>query len=390
MPCLVSLVFDMQSTEGHLYAYNEALGTAARLNGWPYLAVVTTNWQNQPLPPGWIAALERRSFQPGRTPLGKAANLYRLSNSIARVLKRHVLPRNEPAIIFLEHFYPAYLLALLLALRRGPRANLSLWLLYRVNLSQAGQWGHLHRILARIAERMLPPGKLLLLTDSELFQHCLATHFSRPVHVVPVLSYVDIPDDGTSSPTPAATAALDCGHQDGRVVCWWPGPPRARKGLEHMHFLTQLRGPEAQQLCLVAARSAQLAQQHPDGCRVALLDNHLSRAAYVAQLLKSDLILLPYDAAAYAEKTSGIFCEAIIAGKVPAVSEGTWMAHEARRYGLDAVIIPSWDDPVLAGRLSALAHDSRLRQPLATMQRAYRQNNGAQAYARVLQHLWQQ
>jgi hypothetical protein len=386
MPCLASLVFDMQSKEGHLYAYNESLATAAHMIGWHYVAAVTTNWQGHPLPPEWVACLERRSFRPARTPWGKASNLYALSDSIARFLKAHILPRNEPAVLFLEHFYPAYLLALLLALARVPHAHLSVWLLYRTNFANQPGWGRVHLILARIAERMLGRHHLRLVTDSNLFKLSLSKHFVRPVHVVPVLSYVDIPvnpvPDGTLPTMPPAPA---CGD---RVVCWWPGPPRRRKGWDSLHYLTQLGGVEARQLCIVAAERSHLAQHHPDGCQVALIGNHLNREQYVAQLLASDLILLPYDPAEYAEKTSGIFTESIIAGKVVAVMDGTWMAYEARKYGLERAIIPSWDTPDLAATLLALACDGELRQRIHAMQQDYRRQNGAHAYAEVIQQLW--
>jgi len=61
------------------------------------------------------------------------------------------------------------------------------------------------------------------------------------------------------------------------------------------------------------------------------LDVHtgqLSHRAYVSRLDSMDIVLLPYNPARYALRTSGIFAEAAAYGLVPVVPNGTWMSDQ--------------------------------------------------------------
>lgn len=62
--------------------------------------------------------------------------------------------------------------------------------------------------------------------------------------------------------------------------------------------------------------------------RVSLLTEALSPDAYREHLLSADVALLPYDAAAYFARSSGIFAEALAAGIPVVVPAGTWMARQ--------------------------------------------------------------
>lgn len=55
-------------------------------------------------------------------------------------------------------------------------------------------------------------------------------------------------------------------------------------------------------------------------------------------------MLIPYDAIAYQERTSGVFTEAVMAGNIPLTTTNTWMARELLKFGLDNLII-SWENP---------------------------------------------
>ena len=119
------------------------------------------------------------------------------------------------------------------------------------------------------------------------------------------------------------------------LLCWWPGAPRQLKGLD---LVSELLGrlPAIADIKVVAARSSGF-DRHSKHFQPA--PDNLKRTAYVAQMLQSDVILTPYDPHAYAMNSSGIFVEAICAGKVVLSLEGTWMAHELMTFGLREFIL---------------------------------------------------
>ncbi len=60
--------------------------------------------------------------------------------------------------------------------------------------------------------------------------------------------------------------------------------------------------------------------------QVFLYDTALSQEAFIDLLMKGDIILLPYDAARYRRRSSGILMQATAAGKVAVVPASTWFA----------------------------------------------------------------
>ncbi|HYE01456.1 MAG TPA: glycosyltransferase family 4 protein, partial [Alphaproteobacteria bacterium] len=62
---------------------------------------------------------------------------------------------------------------------------------------------------------------------------------------------------------------------------------------------------------------------------VELVEAPLGEADYQALLDAADVVLLPYDAAEYRRRSSGVQAEARAAGKVALVPAGTWMAEQA-------------------------------------------------------------
>jgi glycosyltransferase involved in cell wall biosynthesis len=77
---------------------------------------------------------------------------------------------------------------------------------------------------------------------------------------------------------------------------------------------------------------AELQALSPD-YRVTLLTEALSSDAYFRLLLSADVVVIPYHAAAYKARSSGVFAEALAVGKPVIVPEGTWMADELRGTG---------------------------------------------------------
>ena len=261
-----------------------------------------------------------------------------------------------------------------------PRKKLAVWLLYRgvTDISRGRLRGRAYRALNNLIKRLLPPGRLCLLTDSELLSQSFSAYFRQPVFVMPV-PHTDMtpPEHG---PQPAGN----------KLVCWWPGPPRPEKGLEVIKKIMALEGVKASQLVIVVAGQSGLANWvKPDGVQVQCTKNYLSRAEYVAQLLHSDIVLLPYQAQAYRQRTSGIFVETIMANRIPVVTPQTWMAYELLKYNLPELVI-DWDNPNLIDILFQLKADPAVKDKLTKMQLAYSKIHSKAGYAAVMQQLFQQ
>jgi glycosyltransferase involved in cell wall biosynthesis len=66
---------------------------------------------------------------------------------------------------------------------------------------------------------------------------------------------------------------------------------------------------------------------------VDFIDEDLVTEKYYTLLQKADAILLPYWRGIYASRTSGIFTEALAAGKPVIATDDTWMSDQLKRYG---------------------------------------------------------
>jgi hypothetical protein len=221
----------------------------------------------------------------------------------------------------------------------------------------------------------LGPGALVLFSDSERLARRLAPFFGQPVRVLP------IPHAQPLKAALVKAVPWPAGRRP-QCIAWWPGRPAPDKGLSHIQSLAAETGELAARMALVAAQGAGL-EPTPGGCQLLALPDALPHEAYWSWMMTVDLIVLPYLAEWYAERTSGVFVEAIIAGKPAAVSAGTWMAQEALAHGLPELIV-AWDGPGLWGRLLQVATDTHLQPRLAAMQAAYQARHNQARYAEAL------
>jgi glycosyltransferase involved in cell wall biosynthesis len=87
------------------------------------------------------------------------------------------------------------------------------------------------------------------------------------------------------------------------------------------------------------------------GASIKILDYALEPEAYSALLASADLLLLPYDAAAYGPRSSGILAEALALGVPAVVPSGCWMAEVA---GTQRAVMIAQDDTLAAALTGAL------------------------------------
>ena len=362
--------------EGHIIPYHQALGQAVTGLGWSHEAWIARHSLVDDLPVTWRPCLASVDLEADGHLVSKALRLpqvWQLASSIAHKLK--ALPAQGLTVLFLERFIHLQLLALVLALAQLPqpqRANLALWLLYRRDVHRDQTRG-LYKVLNQALYHLLGPQHCVLLTDSEPLSQALQAYFQVPLTVLPI-PHTHFP----------ALGPINC--QRPPIYCWWPGSPRPEKGWEIIQRLGQTPTPWAADFCLVAARSAHLSPV-PQGVSLAEIEDRLSRDNYSQWLQKSSIILIPYDPQAYRERTSGIFTEAVIAGRLPLVTDGTWMAQELRRYQLEVLIL-QWHDPAQVWQqITTLLRKPGLLESLTRMQQAYQRFHCLENYTQVLARL---
>lgn len=73
-------------------------------------------------------------------------------------------------------------------------------------------------------------------------------------------------------------------------------------------------------------------KEEPDK-RVTLIEQALETKAYYELLGKADVVLVPYHADIYASRTSGVFLEAMTAGKIVICTRDTWMSDQLALHG---------------------------------------------------------
>jgi hypothetical protein len=360
--------------EGHIIPYHQAVEQAIASLGWHYHAIAPQEPTIAHFPDSWLAALPATQLELEgslREKLLRMKEAITLGFAMSSALNAVIQPQSS-TIIFLERFIHLQLLALWVALWRVPVANLSVWLLYRRDTHQDKTRGIYKWLNQQIAKK-LGGDRLKLLTDSELLAQSLSNFFEQPVTVMPI----------------PHTEVLESGDYRSRspyLLCWWAGSPRLEKGWEQIRELVAAKTELADRLCLLAAESANL-KVSEGGLSVKLIPDNLSRADYIYWLGFCDVILLPYDAESYRERTSGIFTECIIAGKLPVVTPETWMARELADYDLKDLAI-SWKNPEVAiAQILQLAEDRQIRDRLKQMQSAYQKQHNVASFAEQLKKL---
>jgi glycosyltransferase involved in cell wall biosynthesis len=96
-----------------------------------------------------------------------------------------------------------------------------------------------------------------------------------------------------------------------------------------------------------------LAGGRPGGPGLTWLKTALPDREYVEELVQADVILLPYHLDYYASRTSGVFCEARVAGKPVVATEGSWMGDRVAREG-GGWLVPDRDPSGLAACLEKI------------------------------------
>ena len=301
---------------GHHANYNRALALAARHAGWdprilgqrgadlrllaglPYEGIFRRDWRV--CPPTWI----------GTSRLGLKALDHLARARFAKDLERGLAGVRENDAVFAQMLAPRHLRSWLEWHTSRPKPpHLVLHLGY--DPTRFAAYPGVDSALAAAGARCH------FVSDSERlcarYKEALGVDVGVIPHVVP-----------PATPKPSASRA------DGPTIVLFLGNPRREKGFNDLvsaalrarglKFIFQVNNPEP--VCRESV--AKLRQVSGDAIR--LLERRLSESEYFEALREADVVAVPYHLDIYGDRTSGIFCEALAAGKPVITTRGSWMS----------------------------------------------------------------
>lgn len=199
--------------------------------------------------------------------------------------------------------------------------------------------------LGRLPQKIME--RVIFVTDSEKLVGPFEKILGRNVHYLPHIISYEFPE-----PEPRTTGKP--------FVVFAPGNARREKGFaetmaairiitgsgscDKFRFMVQCHDPD--RVCAEVLRDGM-----PPG--VERIDRPLADSEYVERLGCSDVVLLPYHLDLYEQRTSGIFCEARVAGKPVIATENSWAGDRVRREG-GGWLVREKDEATLAACLKSL------------------------------------
>ncbi|WP_308256743.1 hypothetical protein [Geminocystis sp. GBBB08] len=365
-PIFISLIPNLMGGEGHIIPYHISITEATKILGWHHEVVYSPEENLPDLPENWYGELKGNKLEIDANFWYKLKQIKLFSDTIRAFLIDKLVKQksSQDHIIFIERFIHLQLLALWLSVLFLPKDGLYIWVLYRHNFHQH-KTNFFYKLLNKLLKKSVKSNHFKLFSDSELLANSMAKYFEESFTVMPI---------------PHTEFVEKLTNINDNIICWWAGPPREEKGWQIIQQLSKCKTHLADKFILVAAKSADLISLN-HGVKVILTEDNLPREKYVSWLAKTDIMLIPYDAIAYQERTSGVFTESIIAGNIPVTMANTWMARELLKFGLDKLII-NWDNPQQVWQeINNILDDEEIQIKLKIMQKAYRDFHNLSSFA---------
>ena len=350
--------FAQHEGSGHFYHFHRSVQKALEPILKDVSVYVPANAHFEYLPNGW-----KKWF----SPFYNRSSRRKFWKDCRRLFRR---PATDPRIFFIEFFgrrdFVLYSLAALLFAGKKD----VLWILYRDDLNIRRKKDlKVIRLFSKLLNWKFKK-RFVPLTDSELLADIYAQWFGKHPVVFPVLyaQYQPV----TITPKQKWT-------------CSWLGSPRSEKGSVEIARLVQIQDPASERIELDIS-GATYFPAVKNQISIHLRKAFLTEDEYYASLARSDIVLLPYDPLKYKMRTSGVFVESILAGKIPVVRDGSWLAYELKRFDLYELIL-DWEHPQFFTHLLSIVESPALLPKLVRMQQAYLNFHGEHNFARLLQEL---
>ncbi|MBS0623576.1 MAG: glycosyltransferase [Verrucomicrobia bacterium] len=350
--------FAQNEASGHFYNYHMMVHKAMKPLCQDVSVYVSKNSSFERLPEGWIQWFSPFYNRRNRRKFWKdCVRLFRQSTSLPRVFFIEFFGRRD--------FLLYSLAALLFAKKRD-----SLWVLYRDDLTIRRKKDlSVIRFFSKLLNWKYRKN-FIPLTDSELLVDDYAQWFGKRPTVLPILY----------GPFQAVAPITKQ-----KIICSWIGSPRPEKGSCTIAKLVQIQDPASERIELCVSGATYL-PAIKNKISLHLIKAFLSEDEYYQTLMRSDVVLLPYEPEKYKKRTSGIFVETILAGKIPFVKEGSWLAYELKKFDLYELIL-DWENEQVFTQILERIQDTSIIDKLSVMQQAYLNFHGEENFARTLHRL---
>lgn len=331
----------LRDVVGHHLGYNLALASAAVEQGWEPILVSHREF------PGDLAA-GNRCRPVFRTDWRAAPPVWSIRRMRLLRLLEHLSSRRFGSdlarlhgqagaddILFVQMLAPRHFVQWLhWHAAQSPRPHLIMHLGY-----QPARFG-----TGAVKTALAGAAKVHLVTDSEKLAPAFAEVLGKKVHYLPhVISYdIPAPTDRPPGRPPVLLSLGNARREKGFAEIVEAASREAGK----MIFRIQCHQPDPESARLLASGPAA-------GRAIEWIRTPLSDEAYLEQLTQADVLLLPYHLDYYKLRTSGVFCEARVAGKPVVATAGSWLGDRVAREG-GGWLVPERDPGALAECLRAI------------------------------------
>lgn len=371
----ISLAPFLFEWKGHCPDYHLALNSIAKESGWSFQTWLPLDSRITELPDNWYKCLYFHPKWRKRSLLAKIAPFLINASGLKKLIKSlayHIMHKTDPdkeTIFLVETFHTFYLYALYYALRMTKRKKINLWIIYRQEKRQLFFEGKFDKKILNRFVKLLDASRLCLYADTDLLCTNLGNFFCRPLHLLPILTQIDM-------------KRTHCITKELAISLWWPGAPRRPKGLHQIQKLLQMKNYTDYTITLKVAPHPSL-KPIPDGITIEYVSDSLQREVFQQHFLSSSAILLPYNVFDYRSASSGLFVESILSGIAPFVSSGTWMAHELNKHNLCELIV-NFEDPYILSHIINTLSSEKVANKLKDMQKKFERFHNIELFTKLL------
>lgn len=364
MICFHALITHLYNELSHRYSYQLCFREAIKQLGFEYKGYTNKSCSIADIPNEWERCL---SFRDEKRAAKKILQFTRRLLNFITIFGRKK-EQNERRFFFLESLCMTDLVALTLTLIFFSKRDDSFWLQLRYTLPFNPYKWKVHNVCFRLIQKKMG-NKLTLLTDSERIANFYEKRLDQKVHLIPI-------------PQPSTLHSPK--KPSDKLILWWPGEPRFDKGFKEIQELAKQCTPTSVELRLSeqGRRGFQSASFSP-----VFLKPILSREEYREHFHQCDAVLLPYDPKIYHSRSSGIFVEAVSAGRFPLVKEGSWLAQELHNYNLSELVL-DWSRSDLLTHITALLNNERVWDKFHKMQSVYLVYHSQKSYMKELGNIF--
>lgn len=353
---------------GHSFTYNMAVKKACDLNNWENYSLIPKDCCLNALPSCWMKILSKDEMNENKSLYKKLTTQWKNISPYYYFFKK-IEKKQKKIVVMMEQIGVAELSSFFVFLFLF-RPKIKLLLLHRYSLRDMGKKKGFYLMMHYLLKWVLKNDNLILLSDSDLVSKSLSSYFKQKIEVLPI---------------PHTEGDSEKEEKKEKYSLWWPGgATRIDKGLKYIDKLSYLLAHDNRKYKLFVADSAK--QKINVNNNIIFIKSNLSAIEYNYYMKKMGLILLPYLAEEYYSRTSGIFVEAITAGSIPIVLEGTWMANELIKNDLTELIVDFTDSNLLQ-IFDVIIDSKEIKEKINKMKQAYLKYHSVGTYAARLNEI---